>query len=95
MVGEKYLGYAHGFCVLSKTAWFHCKVFSYYDLGSARGILWNDHYIAVERSLKNPILSESDKGNQPLYETVLETADLDSFSSKWPPPEILIKGIYK
>lgn len=61
-------GFAHGFCVISKTATFMYKCTNYYDPESERGILWNDPFLGIEWPVSQPILSEKDKKNPSLQE---------------------------
>jgi len=57
-------GYAHGFCVLSKTALFIYKCTDFYEPGSERGILWSDPGLGIEWPVDNPLLSEKDSNYQ-------------------------------
>jgi dTDP-4-dehydrorhamnose 3,5-epimerase len=42
------VGFAHGFCVLSKTAEFLYKVSEYYSAEKEKGVIWNDPDIGVK-----------------------------------------------
>jgi len=53
-------GFAHGFCVISKTAEVAYKCTTYYDPPSEKGILWNDPEIGIEWPISNPTLSDKD-----------------------------------
>jgi dTDP-4-dehydrorhamnose 3,5-epimerase len=54
-------GFAHGFCVLSDTAYFMYKCTDVYNPIAEGGILWNDPDIGIEWPLQEVILSEKDK----------------------------------
>lgn len=54
-------GFAHGFCVLSDTAYFTYKCTDVYNPTAEGGILWNDPHIGVEWPLQEVILSDKDK----------------------------------
>jgi len=54
-------GFAHGFCVISKTADFQYKCSSYYDPTDEGGILWNDPSLNINWPVATPILSEKDQ----------------------------------
>lgn len=64
-------GFAHGFCVLSDTAHVAYKVTDYYFPESDSGIIFNDPDLAIDWSVKEPILSEKDK-ILPLLKDVIE-----------------------
>lgn len=53
-------GFAHGFCVLSKIAYFHYKCSDFYSPDDEGGIIWSDPDIGIEWPVKNPIISEKD-----------------------------------
>ena len=53
-------GFAHGFCVLSKTAVFIYKCSDFYAPDSERGILWSDPEIGIDWPIENPLLSDKD-----------------------------------
>ena len=53
-------GFAHGFCVLSKSAHFSYKCSAYYDPQDEGGILWSDQTLAIDWPIKNPIISDKD-----------------------------------
>ena len=59
-------GYAHGFCVITKTADFQYKCTDYYDPADEGGIIWNDPDINIDWPITKPNLSEKDKNNQTL-----------------------------
>ncbi|MBW2663307.1 MAG: dTDP-4-dehydrorhamnose 3,5-epimerase [Deltaproteobacteria bacterium] len=54
-------GFAHGFCVLSETAYFSYKCSDYYFPQDEGGVIWSDHDIGIDWPVKNPIISEKDK----------------------------------
>lgn len=54
-------GFAHGFCVLSKTAYFTYKCTDVYTPSAEGGIIWNDPDIGVEWPMEDVLLSEKDK----------------------------------
>jgi dTDP-4-dehydrorhamnose 3,5-epimerase len=55
-------GYAHGFCVLSKTAYFMYKCSDYYAPQYEGGVLWSDPEIGIQWPIADPILSDKDAG---------------------------------
>jgi dTDP-4-dehydrorhamnose 3,5-epimerase len=59
-------GFAHGFCVLSKTALFAYKCTDYYHRETEITVAWNDADIAVQWPLAEPLLSQKDLGGQTL-----------------------------
>ena len=60
-------GFAHGFLVLSEAAEVLYKTTDYYAPQHERCLLWNDPNIAIDWPLTAPpILSDKDKGGQPL-----------------------------
>lgn len=59
-------GFAHGFCVVSETAFFHYKCTDKYSPESEHGIMWNDKTLDISWPVKNPIISEKDK-HYPLF----------------------------
>ena len=54
-------GFAHGFCVLSKTAYVAYKCSDFYDPEDERGVLWSDPDIDITWPSSNPVLSLKDK----------------------------------
>lgn len=60
------VGFAHGFCVLSKEADVLYKVTEEYAPGLDRGIVWNDPEIGIQWPLADPILSRKD-ADLPLF----------------------------
>lgn len=54
-------GFAHGFCVLSETAYFTYKCTDLYAPSTEGGIAWNDSDIGIEWPLTDVILSDKDK----------------------------------
>lgn len=65
-------GFAHGFCVISKTADVFYKCTDIYHPQSERTLLWNDPVLAIEWPLEAmsvaPILSEKDIAGLPFSE---------------------------
>ncbi|MFH2046221.1 MAG: dTDP-4-dehydrorhamnose 3,5-epimerase [Pseudomonadota bacterium] len=53
--------FAHGFCVLSDTAYLLYKCSKYYAPGDEGGIIWCDDILNIKWPVKNPIISEKDK----------------------------------
>lgn len=53
-------GFAHGFCVLSKTAIVSYKCVGKYHSGTDSGIVWNDEDLSINWEVQNPIISERD-----------------------------------
>ncbi|MDY6791228.1 MAG: dTDP-4-dehydrorhamnose 3,5-epimerase [Thermodesulfobacteriota bacterium] len=56
-------GFAHGFCVISKTAHFLYKCSEFYAPEDECGINWADSDIAIAWPEKNPIVSDKDRRN--------------------------------
>lgn len=54
-------GFAHGFCVVSESAYFTYKCTDLYTPAAEGGILWNDPDIGIEWPLTEVILSDKDK----------------------------------
>ena len=54
-------GFAHGFCVLSKSAHVFYKCSDYYNPRDEGGILWSDPAIAIDWPIKDPTLSDKDR----------------------------------
>ena len=53
-------GYAHGFCVLSKTADFQYKCTDLYFPEDEGGLIWNDPEVGIEWPIETPSISEKD-----------------------------------
>jgi len=53
-------GFAHGFCVLSESAYFYYKCSSYYCPNDEGGIIWNDKTIDIKWPLNDPVVSKKD-----------------------------------
>ena len=53
-------GFAHGFCVLSETAFFTYKCSEFYAPDCEGGILWSDPNIGIEWPFETPLLSDKD-----------------------------------
>lgn len=56
-------GFAHGFCVLSRSADVIYKCSNLYDPQDDYGLLWNDPRIGIRWPVKNPLLSDKDRAN--------------------------------
>lgn len=54
-------GFAHGYAVLSDTAYVSYKVTAEYDASRDRGFRWDDSEVGIEWPLTDPILSERDR----------------------------------
>lgn len=55
-------GFAHGFCVTSKTpADVLYKVDAPYSPGTEKSLLWSSNVLGINWPIKNPILSDKDK----------------------------------
>jgi dTDP-4-dehydrorhamnose 3,5-epimerase len=54
-------GFAHGFCVLSKTALFAYKCSNFYNPKDEGGILWSDPDIGILWPVERPIVSDKDR----------------------------------
>ena len=59
-------GFAHGFCVLGKTADVIYKCTDLYIPGDEYGIFWADPALGIDWPIKTPVLSEKDKQNPKL-----------------------------
>jgi dTDP-4-dehydrorhamnose 3,5-epimerase len=64
-------GFAHGFCVLSKTADLHYKTSRIYDHADEGGLLWSDPDIGIRWPVDAPLVSKRDSAYSKLR-------DLDS-----------------
>ena len=53
-------GFAHGYCVTSKTAIFAYKCTDFYNPAAEAGIIWNDPDLNIDWPMKKPILSPKD-----------------------------------
>ncbi len=54
-------GFAHGFCVISKSTHFIYKCSDFYAPDDEGGILWSDPGIGIEWPVNNPIISDKDR----------------------------------
>ena len=54
--------FGNGHVVLSETAIFHYKQSTYYDRPGQFTLLWNDPRLNIPWPVKDPILSDRDKG---------------------------------
>lgn len=55
------VGFAHGFCVLSKEALVHYKVSTLYNPETEKSIRWDDPDLKVAWPIKEPVLSPRDR----------------------------------
>jgi dTDP-4-dehydrorhamnose 3,5-epimerase len=62
-------GFAHGYCVLSKTASVVYKCTDFYVPDDERGIIWNDPGVNVSWPISAPLLSSKDQ----LYGTLAQS----------------------
>jgi dTDP-4-dehydrorhamnose 3,5-epimerase len=53
-------GFAHGFCVLSETAYVLYKCTDFYAPDDDWGILWSDSAIGIDWPVSKPLLSDKD-----------------------------------
>jgi len=53
-------GFAHGFCVLSESAYIAYKCSEYYMPDDESGILWSDPSLGIDWPVKDPIISDKD-----------------------------------
>ncbi|MDB2683564.1 dTDP-4-dehydrorhamnose 3,5-epimerase [Alphaproteobacteria bacterium] len=67
-------GYAHGFCVLSKTADFQYKCTDFYNPSDERGIIWNDPFLKIDWPINKPYLSSKDSTLPKISEMKSETS---------------------
>ena len=69
-------GFAHGFCVLSDTAYVLYKCSDYYSPESEGGILWSDPELDIQWLISNPLLSDKDAAYPHLKDIPLERLPL-------------------
>ncbi len=55
------IGFAHGFCVLSKEAHVLYKVSSSYDPKTEKGFRWDDPTVKIQWPIEHPTVSERDQ----------------------------------
>lgn len=65
-------GFAHGFCVVSKTALVSYKCSDVYRPEDEGGIVWSDPDISIDWPIKDPIISEKDMRYPRLFELLPE-----------------------
>ena len=70
-------GFAHGFCVLSETAYVAYKCTEFYAPDDEGGILYSDPTLGIEWPTADPILSTKDAGLPRLLE--IDTEDLPAY----------------
>lgn len=61
-------GFAHGFCVLSKSAIVQYKVSAVYNPEKEGAIRWNDPFLNIAWPVSDPILSERDRSSPFFHE---------------------------
>ena len=54
-------GFAHGFAVLTETAFFCYKCTGMYHKESEGGLMWNDPELEIDWTLEEPLLSDKDQ----------------------------------
>jgi dTDP-4-dehydrorhamnose 3,5-epimerase len=69
-------GYAHGFCVTSDVAEVEYKCTDFYVADDQHGVLWSDPTIGIRWPVRDPILSNGDRGHLPL---TLDRDDLPAY----------------
>jgi dTDP-4-dehydrorhamnose 3,5-epimerase len=62
-------GLAHGFCVLSETAFFSYKCSDHYAPDCDHGLLWSDPALEIDWPVKAPLLSDKDR-HHPLLKDI-------------------------
>ncbi|HSX13406.1 MAG TPA: dTDP-4-dehydrorhamnose 3,5-epimerase [Chlamydiales bacterium] len=62
-------GFAHGYCVLSETAFVRYKVSTFYDPKTECAIRWNDPDLKIKWPVSQPILSQKDQ-NSPFFNEI-------------------------
>jgi dTDP-4-dehydrorhamnose 3,5-epimerase len=65
-------GFAHGFCVVSETAYFSYKCTDVYTPQAEGGVSWNDPEIGIEWPVREVALSDKDKVYSRLKDIPLE-----------------------
>lgn len=75
-------GYAHGFCVLSDTAYFAYKCTDYYAAELERGVRWDDARLAIDWPVDNPIVNDRDAAWPTLEETRREDLPRRRFTTR-------------
>lgn len=59
-------GFGHGFCVVSDTAEVEYKCSDVYVADDQHGVLWNDPTLGIPWPVREPLLSDQDRGFLPL-----------------------------
>lgn len=69
-------GFAHGFCVLSESAFVLYTCSDYYAPDCEKGILWSDFNLNIDWPVTSPILSKKDKKYPCLCDVPVENLPL-------------------
>ena len=68
-------GFAHGYCVLSKTASVMYKCTDFFVPDDERGIIWNDPAVNVSWPISAPLLSSKDQLHGTLAQSLPQLSD--------------------
>lgn len=68
-------GFAHGFCVLSKSAQVEYKCTALYDPGDEIGVAWDDPEIGIAWPVERPLVSAKDRAAPRLAEILADLPD--------------------
>lgn len=60
------VGFAHGFCVTSESAEVEYKCSDFYDPSDELRLLWDDPAVGIEWPVRDPVVSDKDRGGHPL-----------------------------
>ncbi len=63
-------GLGNSYLILSDEAVYEYQVSKYYEAGAEKGIAWDDKELGIEWEINEPILSEKDKQNMSLKESL-------------------------
>lgn len=69
-------GFAHGFCVISETAYVIYKCTDFYNPDDEAGILWSDPDIGIDWQVSGPLLSAKDSQYPRLHDVPPERLPL-------------------